>query len=92
MNQNQYSKISFYCSIVIVLLIPIVFAVIFIIPTPSACDSMADLFVLLSGLIGSIGLLFSIIGIRENNSTKKWFGVITNLFFVILAILDISSR
>lgn len=65
--------------------------IIFIIinPSPAVCEGMADLFVYFSGSIGLIGILYSIIGINEQNTFKKWFGIIINLIFVIIAFHDL---
>jgi hypothetical protein len=89
MNQSGYSKISFYSSIAIFCLFFLILLIIYITPSPALCEGLADLFTFLSGLIGFMGTLFSIIGIREHNSIKKWFGLVVNLFFVTLAILDL---
>lgn len=89
MKKILYSKISFYCSMLICILFVLMFIGIIIIPSPAACEGFSEIFTFSAKLIGFIGLLFGLIGIKEPNSIKKWIGLIINTVFVIGMIWDL---
>ena len=60
-------------------------------PSPSVSIGIADLFMVLSPIIGIVGLLFAIAGIKEPDTFKKWFGLIVNSVFSLFGILVIFT-
>lgn len=65
------------------------FGLIAVFPSPAACEGFADLFVTVGGSLGVLGIVFSILGIRDPNSIKKWISIIINVLMVFSVIHDL---
>ena len=89
MKKIPFSKISFYCSMIIVSCFILMLVVIAIFPSPAACEGLADLFTMVGGGLGALGLVFSILGIKEPNSAKKWIGITINAIMLYCLIHDL---
>lgn len=85
--KNKYSTYSFYCTVSSFVLILITFIWLVIAPSPPLAEFLGITFPYPIGIISFIGLFFSLKGIKEDNTFKKWFGIITNLFFVIILLI-----
>lgn len=91
MESYQYSVISYYFALVIFATFPLMLTLIIAFPSPPFCDALPDIGIAVNGMIGLVGSVFAIVGIKEKSSFKKRFGLVTNAFFFAGLILNLMS-
>ena len=85
-NYIDFSRYAYYCAILISSVF-LLFILIFYIYPSIFFSNILDIFAYFSAITGTLGFLFSIIGIKENNSLKKWLVFLVNLFFGIFMLI-----
>lgn len=85
-NYIDFSKYASYCAIFISSVF-LLFILIFYICPSIFFSNILDIFAYFSAITGTVGFLFSIIGIKETNSLKKWLVFLVNLFFGIFMLI-----
>ncbi len=85
-NYFDFSRYGSYCAILISSVFLLLLLILNIYPS-IIFSNILDVYAYFSSITGTVGFIFSIIGIRETNSLKKWLVFLVNLFFGIFMLI-----